>query len=53
MFTYWTFTDKAIQDISIYASNNWHNYQKFGDTMFLDFYQECVDMIQCLKCYDC
>ena len=50
--TFWTYSDKSIQDISIYASNNLGNYQRFGDEMFLDFYYQCVDMIDCLKCYD-
>ena len=50
--TFWTYSDKSIQDISIYASNNLGNYQRFGDEMFLDFYYQCIDMIQCLKCYD-
>lgn len=52
MATFWTYSDHAIANINIYASNNWHNYKNFGDTIFLDFYHECVDMIQCLKCYD-
>lgn len=50
--TFWTFTDKAIADISIYASNNLHNYNKFKDPIFLNFYQECIETIQSLKCYD-
>ncbi len=51
--TFWTYTDKAIQDINIYASNNLNNYKRFNDTLFLDFYYDCIETIQALKCYDC
>lgn len=52
MATFWTYTDEAIAHINIYASNNLGNYKRFGDSMFLDFYHDCLETIECLKCYD-